>query len=379
MNPLYSRVPSKINALHASMPSLHEEKPGLSCFHRITGSLNYDRLISSWACRTIKIKGYDVWSNTSFQPEPGDVAIFKVEKLGHYDHLVSSDNLRLSLGKDEFFAGVFGNRYAVDGYEGIVAGSDVLHLLSSSGIVGTLVNKHVDAGYPTVVSLVGYLTNRVGLKINLRDLHFKPQQPGLWAAHLILFAGTGIKTGKTTAATGFVQQLIAQGFRVAMCKMTGSTSQKDRNKIAATRAIDIRDFSDYGFPSTYLCSKSELRLLFDAMLADALKVKPDYIVMELSGGLLQRENRLLLEDTSILRRVDSVVLSASCSISALEGVRRLQLYGHTVAAVSGSLTHSPLSVREFSAQSQVPVGYSKGTENELASLVQRQLIARASS
>ena len=140
-----------------------------------------------------------------------------------------------------------------------------------------------------------------------------------------------------------------------------------------------RDFSDYGFSSTYLCSKAELRLLFDALLADALYTKPDYVIFELSGGMLQRENRLILEDDSLQRRIDSVVLTSSCSLAALEGVRRLQSYGHNVAAVTGTLSHSPLHAREFCAQTEVPVAYLKDTENELANLVQRQLLAQKSA
>ena len=135
MKPLYSRIPSKISALHARAPYSDDIKPVLSSVKRITGSLDYARLINSWTCRTIDVKQFDFWQNGAFLPQPGDVALFKVEKVGEYDHLIDADQLKLKIEKDDFFVGVFGNRYDINGYEGIVAGSDVLHLLSPSGIV----------------------------------------------------------------------------------------------------------------------------------------------------------------------------------------------------------------------------------------------------
>lgn len=378
MKPLYSKIPSKINDMGNHTVTCQIGKNGaLSPVLEISDSLDTDRLITGWACRSIYLDRFDVWINASFQPEPGDVAVFRVEKLGLHDRITSKDDLTLQIYKDDLFVGVFGNQFSIDAYEGVVIGSEVLHLLSPAGVVGTLLNKHEAAHYPTSVSLVGYLTTKKGCKVNLRDLNFSPKKPGLWAAYLILIIGTGTDSGIATVAKRLVKGLVSQGLRVTMSKLTGNASHADRNKLAATRAHHVSDFSDYGLPSTYLCSRLELRALFDAMLADALSVKPDYVVMELDGSVLQRENRLILDDKCLLKRVDCVVLSASCSLSALEGVRRLHWLEHKVAAVTGTMTNAPFFVREFNAQSSIPVGYLNAAGEDFALLIQNQLMAHS--
>lgn len=377
MNPSYYRIPSKINALHALSPGFVQPSQSdvkLAAVEQLTGSFDREQLLVSWAGRAIEATAYDIWANAGFQPEPGDVAVFRVERVGRFKHLSTKDQLQFKISQDDHFIGVFGNRYDADGYEGIVAGTGVLHLLSTAGLVGTLISKHESVQYPTAVSLVGYLTTREGRKINLRTLQYARKAPGKWAAHLVLFLGTGMKSGKTTAASSFARALMLQGHRIAVCKLTGSASPEERSVMAATRAHDIRDFTDYGFPSTYLCSKQELKDLFETMLADALQAKPNYVVMELAGGLLQRETALITEDLRIRKRVDCVVLAAACSMSALEGVRRLQRLGHEVAAVSGTMTNSPLYTREFNAQSKIPVSFPHPSGTEIASVIQNQLL-----
>jgi hypothetical protein len=86
--------------------------------------------------------------------------------------------------------------------------------------------------------------------------------------------------------------LLRLGLRVAACKVTGSISHRDLNELRATGVHDVRDFSDYGFPSTYLCENAELIDLFEAILTDAAIASPDIVVMEIADGLLQRETQM---------------------------------------------------------------------------------------
>lgn len=375
MDASFSRIPSNINAsLDASQSGHRLQRVPLQEVLPVTDTVEFDGIATSWACRAVEPVEYGVWTNPVVRPEAGDVAVFRVEKIGHHQHLRTKERIRLKLSRGDLFVGVFGNRYATDAYEGIVAGADVLHLLTASGMVGTLLSKHDAVAFPTRVGLTGYLARSEGGKLNLRRLLFRPEKPGLWAAHLLLFAGAGMNTGKTTAAISLVRGLVAQGLRVAICKLTGSVSPGDRDEMTGTRAHDVRDFSDYGFPSTYFCTKQELRDLFDTMLADTLRIKPDLVVMEVADGLLQRETTMVLEDRYIRKRVDGVILTAACSMSALEGVNRLRRLGHRVAAVAGTMTRSPLYIREFCAYSDVPVCYSTSDGEAFASLMMKQLI-----
>ena len=54
------------------------------------------------------------------------------------------------------------------------------------------------------------------------------------------------------------------------------------------------DFTNWGFPSTYLENEETLLNLFETLYREAEALEPDYIVMEIADGLLQRETELLL-------------------------------------------------------------------------------------
>ncbi len=188
-------------------------------------------------------------------------------------------------------------------------------------------------------------------------------------ANVVFVVGTGMNSGKTTTAAALVKALLMQGLRVVACKLTGSVSHRDAFEYMATGAHEVWDFSDYGFPSTYLCSKDELRSLFWAMLDDAARNLPDIVVIEIADGVLQRETQLILADVDIRRHINGVVLTAPCSASALQGVAQLKAHGHQVMAVSGIITNSPLFMREITCYDDVPVASSKTPANELAALI----------
>jgi hypothetical protein len=141
----------------------------------------------------------------------------------------------------------------------------------------------------------------------------------------------------------------------------------------AASAVRVLDFSDYGFPSTYLCPKTELMSLFRTMMADIAPSAPDVVVMEIADGILQRETAMLLEEARIRTALQGVVLAADNALSAHFGVQRLHSLGHDVLGVTGLLTSSPLCVREFNELSDVPVASSAGSGSPLAELVTARL------
>ena len=164
-----------------------------------------------------------------------------------------------------------------------------------------------------------------------------------------------MNSGKTTTVSKLVHGLVRRGMRVAAAKLTGSVSHRDLHELKATGALDVRDFSDYGFPSTYLCSEDELVSLFHTMLADASRAQPEVLVVEIADGILQRETTILLDSSEMRQAVSSVVLCAACSTSALRAVQEIEAKGHHLACVSGRITSSPLFVRELVGRASIPV------------------------
>jgi dethiobiotin synthetase len=282
----------------------------------------------------------------------------------------------MRLYRGDLVLGVFGNRYATDAFEGEVISTSKLSLLTGAGMVGSVCSVHRQCQRPTKLAFRGLLVDENHQVVNLKERLFpRPSVPPA-RLNVVLLIGSGMDTGKTTVAARLVRALSARRLSVAACKLTGSVSHQDQLELRSAVACQVRDFSDYGFPSTYLCSREELLDLFHVMLADVERSRPDVIIMEIADGILQRETDILIREQALHERSLGVVFTAPCASSALYGVERLQALNHRVLAVSGVVTNSPLYVRELESNSSVPVRSSFG--NRLAEVIGERLRAEPS-
>lgn len=324
----------------------------------------------SWSLRHLDPgKAYHVDDQNRTPPKPGDVALVRIHEIRNHTKMVTAACGRLRLHHNDVIVGVFGNRYATDAFEAEVQGLEPLHMLTNAGMIGTVCSKNQKVKAPTRVEFLGYLADEDGRIVNLKQDLFPAKLPDQRQRNVVLVVGSGMNSGKTSTAAKMVKALLKKGRRVAACKLTGSVSPGDLFEYYATSAQDIRDFSDYGLPSTYLSDHQELLGLFYAMLADTAKVDPDVVVMEIADGILQRETKMLLQAPEIKAHVRGVMLTATCAGSALFGLSKIESYGQETIAVSGVITNSPLYVREFRNSTDLPIAASWGDGSELAELV----------
>ncbi len=323
----------------------------------------------SWASRILDPVGLEAADQDRMVPRAGDLALVRIDSVGYHTTLVTADNRKLRIYPGDLVVGVFGHRYATDAYEAEADSLSDLSLLTAGGMVGRILSRHRQMGKPTTVTFLGYLNDPEGKRANLKERRFRPVGEAPVPRNLIVVVGTGMNAGKTTVASQLIHALAQQGLRVAALKLTGSVSNRDQDEMRAAAADDVRDFSDYGFPSTYLASGEELRQLWATMLADSELIAPDATVMEIADGILQRETEMILGDPTFRSRVRGVLLAADSALGALAAVGRLRAAGYPVIAVSGALTSSPLYVREFSRHSSVPVASSAGDGQELGGAV----------
>lgn len=309
----------------------------------------------SWACRILDPGKYIIDTSVDKKPRVGDLVLVKIDHIGYHKSIMMTSNKKLRIYENDLIVGVFGNRYATEAFEGLVSGADNLCMLTAGGMVGTLKSKHNEIAKPTAVSFVGFLNNDKGKRINLKELKFHKSMPKTEVKNLIVIVGTGMDSGKTTVSSKLIKGLSEKEFRISACKLTGSVSNRDQDEMRSASAKCIIDFSDYGFPSTYLCSKEDLKDLFYTILFDAEKINPDAVLMEVADGVLQRETYVILSDISIKKMIKGIILTADGALSALYATNLLQKMGYHIIAVSGAMTSSPLSVSEFRQHSQIPV------------------------
>ncbi len=169
----------------------------------------------SWACRSVPWSGLQdeyFLQQPGDKPEPGDFAVVRVENVDHHRFLETDSGRRLRLYPADRLVCAFGNRYATDVYEGRVLNLNRLHLLSGSGVIGTVLSRNRDAGPPTRLSFLGYVTDAAGKRVNSIDRKFSPVAARTRAVDVVVVAGTGMSTEKPPLCAGFCMDSVRVEF-----------------------------------------------------------------------------------------------------------------------------------------------------------------------
>jgi Domain of unknown function (DUF1611_C) P-loop domain len=291
-------------------------------------------------------------------PEPGDLCLVTVTRVGQHKHVELTTGRRAPLAPGDQLVLVYGNRYATDQFEAIVPETIApCHLAAAGGIAAAVVSRHATVRPPTEITPSGILCDANGVALNLRRWAW----PGVASSqargvrqHLVLVVGSSMNAGKTTTCANLVKTLKACGLKTAALKLTGTGSGGDIWRYLDAGAFQAMDFGNVGLASTAGMDLRELEAAVSRLCA-AVSPEADIIVGEVADGVLQRETQHLLQSAWLRQRADSVVYAAGDPLSAAAGVQLLGDWGLDVAAVSGLMCASPLAVREFRSFMNAPV------------------------
>lgn len=315
-------------------------------------------------CKEVKEQKIRVDLNKKYIPEAGDVAVFKVIALGKHTRIQTDSGRNTFILPDDLIMGAFGNRYASSQIEGYVPKSylESYDILGQGGVIGQAKSWHLnfDLIGTTAVELIGYVVNVEGQVVNTIK-NFEPLQSFspvsfLDSPKVILSLGTSMDSGKTSSAAFLAHGLKKAGKTVAFIKLTGTTYTKDKNFVQDYGAHDTIDFSDFGFPSTYMCDTKVLLDLYQSLLTKMVNsVNPDYVIVEIADGLLERETNALLKHAAFIRQFQGAIFSAAGSLSSIAGAKQLEDLGINIIGISGLVTTSPLLVEEIRQNSKYSV------------------------
>ena len=293
------------------------------------------------------------------RPKVGDVILGRVSKIGRHTKIDDCDGRRVTLLEGDLVIAAYGNRYATDQYEGIVPETTApCHILSNAAVCGIVKSKHAKMPAPTELEVIGFMHNAAGQQLNLRDFGLKlrtkkatsikrskkPDRPSI-----IVVVGSSMNSGKTTATASIVRGLTQSGYQVAAGKITGTACGNDIWAYKDNGAVKVLDFSDCGYPSTYLCDGEEVLSIYRTLRQRLRKVKPNYIVMEIADGIIQRETTELLAQPEFKKSIDHLIYSAGDALAADSGLRLLNQKGYQVTALSGLVSASELAKAEAEA------------------------------
>ncbi len=285
----------------------------------------------------------------------GDLVVAEVLTLGKHTAIETRESVRENIFPGDVIVGAFGNRYATDQYEGYVPDgpAETCDLLSIGGVCGDVTSRHVTMISPTKLRVHGLVCDQDGQVINQREFGVRPRSSE-GGGELILVVGSSMNAGKTTVVGTLARALSRAGFRVAAAKLTGTAASKDARFFASSGARPVLDFTDAGYPSTYMVDVDEIVQMHQTLLTHLRASAPDYIIVEVADGIFQRETQLLLEHPDFLATVDHVFFAANDSLSALTGQRFAADHGLPLRAIAGRVSMSPLAAREVEQVTGLP-------------------------
>lgn len=313
-------------------------------------------------CKQVRSFGISTAYNDSHIPQAGDVGIFEVLKIGKHKAVQGASGKNTYIFPGDHIMAAFGNRYATNQFEGYVPEKimDTYQILGQGGCIGVLHSSHArfELIGATELRLVGFAVNGSEEIINTRYLTEKPVKfrPRKRRSYeVILSVGSSMDSGKTTSAAYLCRGLKNAGKKTAYIKLTGTVFSKDKRIVRDCGAHMAIDFSNLGFPSTYMCKLSELLNIYETLLTKAEASNPDYIVVEIADGLLQRETNMLLHHSGFMRTIQHVMLSCGDSLGVLSGLDYLTQINRKPFAISGLINASPLLVNEVKGNTSIPL------------------------
>jgi hypothetical protein len=315
------------------------------------------------------------------QIRAGDVVLARVTRLGQHEHIELPNGRRATLYEGDEVVVSFGNRYAPDQFEAVVPDRlGPCQLVAAGGIAATVIHKHSRMREATEILPEGLIGDARGQRINLLGWGLTPMKPDPVAPRppVIVVVGTSMNSGKTTVISCLTRGLNALGYRVGAAKVTGTGAGGDHWHMADAGADPAMDFIDAGYASTYRLSSRDLDQAVWTQLAHLFRSGVDYVLAEISDGLLEQETARLLTSMDFGPFFDAIIFTAAESLGAVAGIAWLRERGLPVIAISGVLTGSPLSMREALGAAEIPIYPSQSfIRPEMASQILKCAAARA--
>lgn len=337
----------------------------------------------AYTTRRVPLENIGRLITTESYPQPGDLVLARVLKPGQHEHLELPNGRKALLYPGDEIVVTYANRYAPDQFEATVPEDlSPCHLVAAGGIAARMLHKHAKMKNPTEIEPLALLGYADGRPINLADYsipHVKPQIVRPRPLTIAVF-GTSMNSGKTTSIASLTRGLIADGQKVAAAKLSGTGAGGDIWHLRDAGADPVIDFVDAGVPSTYLLPSSKLDEITDALLACLFDAPVDFILVEISDGLLEPETARLINSPNFYAYIDAVIFTAIDSLGVVGGISWLHQHNMPVIGISGLLTNSPLAVREASGATDVPI-YPTGnlTHQDVAAAIREKVMAKAAS
>ncbi|MEE4379686.1 MAG: DUF1611 domain-containing protein [Candidatus Competibacteraceae bacterium] len=321
-------------------------------------SLDANRLAKvkrSFTTRRVAEKDMVTLLSDPYPPRVGDLILARVENISQHRRVQLHSGRPAALYEGDEIMVAYGNRYAPDQFEAELPETmECCHLVAAGGVASRVLSQHRRMDPPTTIQPLGVIADGNGQSLNLRQ-YALPLVNATIDVPVVAIVGTCMNSGKTTTAAHAVHGLAKRGHRVGAAKITGTGAFGDFFSLTDAGAEWVVDFTDAGFPTTYLLDPLEIEQVLQTLLSHLKFQGATAIVIEIADGLYQRETDFLLKSRVFRDNIHTVLMAAQDSLGAAAGAAWLRQNRLPLRGLSGAMTQSQLACREANAATRLPV------------------------
>jgi len=283
--------------------------------------------------------------------EKGDIVLMKLissmKKPGNY--LRGADGKKHRIRRGVMFFGCLSNRYAPKILEAVVPDKlkkgDVINLLERGGTIGIV--RSAKSGYTkTEVEFQGFVCSE-GKKVKLRNYSIGVKEITC-KPKVIVVVGVMEDSGKTFTIAGLTEGLVKKGYKVCVGKLTGIGNARDvllSKKKGAKRVLSV---IDTGWPSSVGLFQKQLEEIFLKIFSNLVKIKPDFVILEIADGITQRESAMLMKSKLLMKYKPVFILSVKDPVGAYGGkIYMKKEFGATPLFLTGRGTVTDIGRKEI--------------------------------
>jgi hypothetical protein len=220
----------------------------------------------------------------------GDYVVGIVTDTSGHRAIELTSGRDMEVAEGDAVVGAFGVRAAtleMTGSWRAIDDDHVMHALTRAGLFGRVESRSTLVQRPVELRYYGHVL-RDGEKATMADA-VSPVEPQPFATPTVLFVGTSMSAGKTTAARIVTRRLKRMGVSVLGAKVSGAGRYRDVLSIQDAGADWGLDFVDAGLPSTVV-PENEYRAALRHLLSRMAQHPADVAVVEIGASPLEPYN-----------------------------------------------------------------------------------------
>ncbi|MDJ0660950.1 MAG: DUF1611 domain-containing protein [Crocosphaera sp.] len=317
---------------------------------------HFNHIKAAYSNRRVDLSKIATLLNGNVKPQVGDLVLAKIDKIGQHTRIELATGRKAQLFPGDEIIVSYGNRYAPDQFEAIIPEDlSPCHLVAAGGLASKMLSKHTKISAATTITPLGLLGDIEGKRINLKDWTLPATSYIGQLPPTIAVVGSSMNSGKTTTVANLIQGLHLSGLKVGAAKITGTGAGGDIWLMKDAGANFALDFTDMGFPSTYKLSSEKVERIFLTLTHYLAAQEMDVIILEIADGLYQEETATLVSSPTFRQGVQGVLFAANSALGATSGQQWLKQYQLPLLGVSGTITMSPLAMKEAVTATGLPI------------------------